>query len=313
MTVALKRAESAQIVRQTDGPAGIAGSVSWEIATRTPAAALRPYIRDFCGYAERGVPGLVRRTEFPGPQVVVIFDFGPPITVRDNRAGHHPYRHPGGFVAGLDDRYTITEHHGFQHGLQLNLTPLGARLFFDLPMSEIAGRVVHVTDLLPREHRCITEHLQSLPDWDSRFDLIETLVTNRLSRARPANPAVAWAYAKIQQSAGAVEMRALAQDLGYSPTHLITLFRDQIGFPPKLVARITRFERLIRHLKTAPRANWADLAAEFGYYDQAHLIRDMRQFSGMTPTQARIATLQTPARTILEELRTTQDPALQLA
>jgi AraC-like DNA-binding protein len=307
VSVTLRRAESAQIVRQTEGV------VSWEIATRRPAVSLRPYIRDFCGYAERGAPGLVRRTEFPGPQVVVIFDFGPPIAVLDNRAGHRPCRYPGGFVAGLDDRYTFTEHQGFQHGLQLNLTPLGARLFFDLPMSEIAGRVVHLTDLLPREHHDITEHLESLPDWDTRFDLIETLVANRLTRARALNPAVAWAYAEIQRAAGAVEMRRLARDLGYSPTHLITLFRDQIGLPPKLVARITRFERLIRHLKTAPRTNWADLAAEFGYYDQAHLVRDMHQFAGMTPTQARTATLETPGGTALEELRATQDPALQLA
>jgi AraC-like DNA-binding protein len=301
------RSEPAQIVRQS------AGGVSWEVAMRAPSPALRPFIHDLCGYCERGAPGLVRRTEFPGAKVVVIFDLGPPILVLDNRDGHRPCRYPGGFVAGLDDRYTLTEHHGFQRGLQLNLTPLGARLFFDRPMSEIAGRVVQVSDLLPRGHRCATERLESLPDWDARFDFIEQLVADRVGRARTLNPAIVWAYHQIQRSGGTIEMRSLARAVGYSRTHLIALFRDHVGFPPKLVARITRFERLIRHLKVGGGGTWADLAVEFGYYDQAHLIREIRQFTGMTPTHARAVATEIPGGAQLEELRAAQDAEPQLA
>jgi AraC-like DNA-binding protein len=305
MPAAVRRAEPAQVVRQTTGGA------SWEIATRAPAVALRPFIRDVCGYAEQGVPGLVRRIELPGPQVVVIFELGPPIAVLDNRAGHRPHRYPdGGFVAGLDDRHTFIEYEGVQRGLQLNLTPVGARLFFDLPMSEIAGRVVHVNDLLPREHRCATEQLAALPDWDARFDLIERLVASRLARARAPHPAIVWAYDQIQRTGGTIEMRRLARELGYSRTHLIALFRDQIGFPPKLVARITRFERLIRRLKTGTPTAWADLAAECGYYDQAHLVRDMHEFAGMTPTRARSLALEMPGGVIFEQLRAAQAEAV---
>jgi AraC-like DNA-binding protein len=290
------------VVRETDG------LVSWEIASRPPAAALRPYVRDFCGYAERGLPGLVRRTEFPGPQVVVIFDFGPQITVCDNRDGHRPNVYDGGFVAGLDDRYTMTEHQGTQRGLQLNLTPLGARLFFGLPMSDLTGRVVHLSDLLPREHRTLTDRLQSLRDWDARFDLLEAIVTHRLGTARDLNPVVTWAYEQIQRHQGNLELRQLTKSSGYSPTHLIALFRDHVGLPPKLVARLTRFERLVRHLKTGRATNLASLAAECGYYDQAHLVRDMHQFAGMTPSQARTRAQEVPAGAILESLRANQSP-----
>src|SRR5690242_9701934 len=126
----------ARIVRESTG------GVRWEIATRTPPASLRPYIRDYCGYSERAAAsGRIRRTEFPAAQIVVIFDFGPPIAVLDNRRDHRPCCYANGFVAGLDDRYTYVEHDGVQRGLQLNLTPPGARLFFDLPMSELATRV----------------------------------------------------------------------------------------------------------------------------------------------------------------------------
>jgi len=289
-----------QVVSETDG------AVTWEIATRAPAPALRPYIRDFCGYTERGLPGLVRRTEFSGVQVVVIFDFGPDITVCDNRDRHRPCRFPGGFVAGLDDRYTFVEHEGTQRGLQLNLTPLGARLFFDRPMSELSGRVVQVSDLLPRACRSLTDRLASLRDWDARFDVVERLVTQRVSEARELNPVVIWAYREIERHNGSVEMRSLTRESGYSPTHLIALFRDQVGLPPKLVARLTRFERLVRHLRTGPTETLASLAADFGYYDQAHLVRDMREFAGMTPTQVRTLIQETPGGTMFETLRASQ-------
>ncbi len=75
----------------------------WEVATRAPAPALRAYVRDFMGYSE-DTGGLLRRTELPGPQVVVIFEFGPPIRIYDGGETPRAARYPGGFVAGLSDR-----------------------------------------------------------------------------------------------------------------------------------------------------------------------------------------------------------------
>lgn len=263
------------------------GAASWEVAWRPPAAVLRPFMHDLYGYSERA-DGLVRRREFPTPFIVVIFEFGPPVRVFEPGDSERSAGYAGGFVAGLDDRYTITEHDGFQRGLQFYLTPIGARLVFGRPMGELTGQVVHARDLLPREHRTFVERLEGLPTWDARFDLVEAFITERVQRAEPPNRAVTWAFGEIQRSGGAVEIARLARDLGYSQTHLVNLFRDHIGLPPKRLARLTRFARLIQHLKTAgDGSTWADLAARFGYYDQAHLVRDMRFFTGYTPTDAR--------------------------
>jgi methylphosphotriester-DNA--protein-cysteine methyltransferase len=54
------------------------------------------------------------------------------------------------------------------------------------------------------------------------------------------------------------------------------MFRDQVGVAPKLYARIIRFNRVMQHLRHGGHGTWADLALEFGYYDQAHLVRDVR-------------------------------------
>ncbi|WP_437813095.1 helix-turn-helix domain-containing protein [Sorangium sp. So ce1078] len=265
---------------------GESGESRWEVATRPPAPRLRPYIRDYSGYTEE-TPGPLRRVEFPMPQIVVIIELGPPVRVFDAGSDRRHSLYPGGFVAGIDDTFTVTEHDGFQRGLQVNLTPIGARLFFGVPMAELTGRVLSARDLLPRKYARLAERLEELPTWDERFDLIERALGERVDEARHELGVVPWALRRIEELGGAVDMRALARELGYSQKHVIGLFRENVGVPPKLLARLVRFDRLIKHLKAGASGTWAELAQRFGYYDQAHLARDVKQFTGTTPTKAR--------------------------
>ena len=268
---------------------GQSGASRWELVTRPPAPALRPYLRDLCGYTET-TPGLHRRREFPLPQVVVIFEFGPPVRIHD-RGSSDSWRFPGGFVAGVDDGVSLTEHDGFQQGLQANLTPLGGRVLFGLPMSELTGRVVSLDDALPPAHRGLAARLHGQRDWDARFDLFEQVLGERIAGAPPPSGPVTWAVREIEERGGAVDVRALARAMGYSQRHTIALFREHVGVPPKRLARLVRFDRLIRHLKQGGEGTWADLALQFGYYDQSHLVRDVREFTGITPTRARVLLL----------------------
>jgi AraC-like DNA-binding protein len=222
---------------------------------------------DYVGYTE-WTAGPNHRREFPGPFVVVVLEFGPPIRIYDYGDERRWSRHRSGFVAGLDDRFAICEHDGFQQGVQVNLTPIGARLLFGIPMSELTGRVVSVYDVLPARHRNLGERLQHLGDWDARFDLLDDVLSERIVESRVQTSLVSWAVRRIEESGGAVDMRALARELGYSRKHVIDLFRDQVGLPPKLLARIVRFDRLVQHLKRGGSGTWAHLALEFGYYDQ---------------------------------------------
>ncbi len=262
------------------------GDSRFEAATRAPAPHLLPFLQGHVGYVETA-PTPVLRREFPSTAVVMIVEFGAPIRVSAPGSLAPGVRFPGGFVAGLADSFTLTRHDGTQRGLQINLTPLGARALFGLPLSELAHRSLSLRDLLPREHRSLADRLASLPDWDARFDLIERLLTARTTDLRPATDPATWAARRIAAARGAVDHRALARELGYSPKHVITLFRDGVGLTPKRYARLVRFEAVIAHLKSASPLSWSELALRCGYYDQAHLARDVRAFTGVTPTQTR--------------------------
>jgi AraC-like DNA-binding protein len=260
---------------------------SWELAVRAPAPALRDQVRgDYVGYVE-STPGLVQRREFAAPFTVVIFELGPPLRLRDPDDAGGGSRHAAGFVAGISDHATLTEHDGRASGIQVDLTPLGARLLCDAPICELAGRIVAVDDLLPREHRRFSERLAEAPDWDARFTLLDQLLQERRASARACPRKIAWALARIEAAGGQLDIGDLARELGHSPKYLIAQFREHIGLAPKLTAQLVRFDRVVHHIRRGGRERWAELAQRFGYFDQAHLVRDFRRFTGLTPTAAR--------------------------
>jgi AraC-like DNA-binding protein len=257
---------------------------SWELVARPPHRALREYVHgDYRGYVEHSAAPLSRR-EVPHGSVVVIIDLGgEPLTVSS------PGRGPGAtrrsFVAGLHTTYARTEYDGVQHGIQIDMTPLGARMLFGLPMSELADRVVDLEDLLGAEGTLLNERLAEAREWNERFQILDAYVHARLAGAGLPPPSVEWAWQRLLGRHGLVEIGALAAELRASRRHLIAQFRDQIGLPPKTIARILRFNRAVALLGDDDGSRLADIAYECGYYDQAHFNRDFRQFAGTAPQQ----------------------------
>ncbi|RKH69099.1 AraC family transcriptional regulator [Corallococcus interemptor] len=264
-----------RVVRHASGRGG------WEMALATPPPALTPLIRDYCGFRE-AMPQPMRRQELPGVQVVLILEFGPLLKHLDD-AGRVT-RHRSGFVAGLDERWSTTEHNGESHGLQVNLTPLGARRLFGLPMHELSHRVTGLEDLWGAEARRLVEALAEARDWAARFALADAFLLRRAGRGPAVDAGVQWAVERIHQTGGQVDIATLASELGHSHKHLIHQFHEQVGLPPRRLARLLRFDRAVERIKSGGPVRWAELAVELGYFDQAHLNRDFRQFTGGPPS-----------------------------
>lgn len=265
--------------------AGNTGDVGWLVAERRVCPPLQPFVHAMQGYVERSPDWLARR-ELPAPQCVVILDLGAPIEVFAEGPDAAPTRFPGGFVAGLDDRFTLTRYRGEQRGIQLNLTPIGTRLLFGVPMRELTRRVIGLCELWPGE-RSIGDELRDLPSWDARFDRLEARLCQRLRHASAHTRMMAWAFARVLETGGRVPAADVANTLGYSHKHTIDLFHEHIGMTPKALARLVRFDRLTSALRRSPPRPWADLAIELGFTDQAHLAREVRRFSGLTPSALR--------------------------
>jgi AraC-like DNA-binding protein len=256
-----------------------------EIVLGSPDPRLLECVRRYFGYFERS-SGFSHTRELPSADVTLIIGFGPPIGIAYPRInGGTSTRHTS-FVAGLHDSYVLVEAGEWQSGIEVNLTPLGTFLLFGVPMEALSNRVVALDDLLgAAAARLLTERLYEADGWEARFELIDGFVASRLARVGVPSPDVAWAWRRLAESGGGVEIGALAGELGCSRKHLIARFHEQIGLPPKTIARILRFRGALSSLENGNGDRLAEIAQDSGYYDQAHLNRDFREFAGLTPTE----------------------------
>jgi AraC-like DNA-binding protein len=119
---------------------------------------------------------------------------------------------------------------------------------------------------------------------------LEVWLLSRLSRVRPADPRVRATVDRLHAGRGTPRVQALAAGVGVSERHLERAFAERVGVSPKLLARVLRLQALVgsvdRARTIAPLVSlpWAALAAEHGFADQAHLVREVRALAGVTPT-----------------------------
>jgi transcriptional regulator GlxA family with amidase domain len=99
------------------------------------------------------------------------------------------------------------------------------------------------------------------------------------------------AFAQLVRSHGAVPVAELVRATGWSRRHLGARFREHVGLAPKAFGRVLRFRHAARELVRSDGRSLAEIALDCGYYDQAHLNRDFREFSGRSPTELMAARL----------------------
>ncbi len=162
-----------------------------------------------------------------------------------------------------------------------------------LTAAHVGTALQHLCDALPTRTRLYAStHLTPATDagstWtDAQVTDVRLAMLNdalmALMAVRPAiDPDVDTAVRAILDSHGTLSLDALASSLGRSMRHLQRRFATHVGISPKQLARIRRFQRVFGAWRDDPRS-LSRVAAECGYHDQPHLIRDFRDFAGRAP------------------------------
>ncbi|MEU4197564.1 helix-turn-helix domain-containing protein [Kribbella sp. NPDC026611] len=251
--------------------------------TRAVHPALRPYVGDLSGYAYAGDPPVLHRG-LPSGFLTLVVTLDEPLGITWPGSPVEKY---DAAVGGL---HATAVHIGqtlSRAGVQVALTPAAARDLLGLPAGELAWSVVGLDELLGRPARVLTEQLREAPTWEHRFDLLERLLLDRWSddSAGATRPEVGWAWQRLRDSGGEIGVQRLADEVGWSRRHLTDRFTSEFGLAPKVAARVLRFERAVGRLRRHPQTRLADLAADFGYADQAHLTREWQAIAGCSPRQ----------------------------
>jgi AraC-like DNA-binding protein len=186
-------------------------------------------------------------------------------------------------VAGPDRGPVMSSIEGGTTVVGLRLRPGVAGPALELPASELSEMRVPLDRVWGPAGAEISERIGAAEDPRARRGLLEETLLARRSGMENPDPLVLAATRRLGRPGSRV--RALSTTLATSERQLLRRFRAAVGYGPKTLDRVLRFQRF---LSRAPAIAGGDeglawVAADLGYADQAHLTRDCRALSGLTP------------------------------
>jgi AraC-like DNA-binding protein len=259
---------------------GIAAPVAFELARRMPSQRMAGLISGMTGYREM-VRGRFCQRESAPLVVPLIISLGTPFLIALGREPDAADQQRS-FAAGLHVGAVYIQSDGGAECVQVDFTPLGAYRFFSGAVVDLAARMIEIGDVLGGEGARLRERLGATCGWQHRFDILEDFISSRATHL--PSPELAFAYRRLAHDRGRTRIATLAEEIGWSRKHLVDRFRSEFGVGPKSLARMIRFHHAFRRAQAGTSSGWAGIAAESGFADQAHLVREFVALAGEPPT-----------------------------
>jgi AraC-like DNA-binding protein len=239
---------------------------------------LEPFIEQIW-YLEdsAATPGAPPTLIFPDGRMEIVLQIGAPMR---QQLGADSCVQPRAMLVGYTvDTVSLTPT-GPIATLGVSFKPAGASAWLRWRQHEMTGRFAALDAVWPALARRVADRVAAARDDHDRFDAVERALLALLPDDAAADPAVAATVTQLRRTGGRASIEAIGRQTGISRRQLERRFGDAVGLSPRLYGRIVRFQHVLRHVG---RVSGADLAARCGYADQAHLIREVRRFTGHTP------------------------------
>lgn len=267
------------VTRRVDSPLGRWTHSEWSPAHLTG-------IVESIGYFA-GEPAHPRERVFPNGRLELIVHLGERYSLVD---GSRTELCPVACFTGLiSSSMVVQAPPGGSRVLGLRLHPAGAYALLGRPLSELSGLTVDLRDLLGCAADELVERCHEAASAEERLRVTARWVAERVARSRRVEPPIAWTASQIERAQGAVSIGRLRERVGLSSRRLVAAFREQIGVAPKLFARIHRVHRVLAALHGGA-GPLADVALDAGYYDQPHMNAELRELTGLAPSEFLAAT-----------------------
>ncbi|MBK5565558.1 helix-turn-helix domain-containing protein [Ensifer sp. SSB1] len=263
---------------------------AFEPLTRTRPTLAKPTLAKQRGiYRERAAPGALgghveclwshRMPDAPPAPMAVVPDGCVDILWSDR----------GLVIAGPDRVAALPVIAGGANIVGLRFRPGVAASFLRTSLSEITGQIVPLDVFWGKEGRELDARLQDAPDTTRRADILADAVLRRLPAVSPPPGDVAVTLAYLRQSPDSPDhpIRALATATGTSERTLRRRCHEHFGYGAKTLDRILRLQRFLGACQREPSATLSLLALDAGYADQAHLSREARQLTSLSPAEIR--------------------------
>ena len=246
----------------------------FRLARHRPSDALAPFVDYYwiLRWDLRGKPPHAQ-TILPHPNVNLVFEAS------------------GAGIFGVDRRLFTRSLSGLGLAFGVRFLAGGFRPFWQAPISQLTDRVVPAARLFgPRAEKARQAIMRgdaaSFDEDDARMmRCAEALLGSVLPERDPLAEQVAALVSRITDDPGLRRVDQLSAESGMTARTLQRLFADYVGVSPKWVMRRARLHEAAEHADSGEQVDWAELAADLGYADQAHLTRDFTVTIGVSPTR----------------------------
>jgi AraC-like DNA-binding protein len=191
---------------------------------------------------------------------------------------------PGSILSGLATRAQVidTDEQAFVAGV--SFVPGGTLPFTTVPAHELRDADVPLDALwgVAAERR-LRQQLIDAASAAQALDVLEAALC-AVWRDRTRHDAVAYALSEFQARPALARVDAVTTAIGLSRRRFIERFSRDVGVTPKRYCRLLRFQGAVAAVHRGQRPDWAQVALDAGYFDQAHFIHEFRAFAGVTPT-----------------------------
>jgi AraC-like DNA-binding protein len=191
------------------------------------------------------------------------------------------YSERGGLVAvgTMTTQQTLTLPAG-EEVVGIRFHPGLGRNFLRVPPGKLTDLLVPLEDVWGRAGRELTRKLEDAASITERVALLAGMARATQTQVTALHQAIG---AMVVAAQGEADLESVASQANLSPRQFRRRCQEESGLTPKHLCRVLRFRRALRLLDNGTSWSAADLAAECGYYDQAHFIHDFREFQGCTP------------------------------
>lgn len=212
----------------------------------------------------------------PDGRIDWIFNFGGPCGFIDGGKNR---------VIGKQTGPLVFRPEGALRLIGVRFRPGGFYPFVDFPLYELPTGAIEGASVFGAWGRELESRLSEARTDEELKQIVNQACLQRLQKGRPVDPITVEAVRLLASSRGRISIDHLKQRLGLSYRTLDRRFETTVGVSPKMLGRYIRFLNVLSVLHHERFPGWANIAHDFGFSDQSHLIREFKQLTGKTPLQ----------------------------
>lgn len=189
---------------------------------------------------------------------------------------------PTAFIYGPGIKPSIMEYEpGPWRTVQVILRPHALKTLLGLDAPTLADNLVELNEVAGED---LNGHLMNAASEKKRVDILTNFLIVQSKLGRTRDTLIEESLDLIQANISSITKTELLKHCHISERQFEKRFRHIVGVSPLAYIRVTRFNEAIRLMKTGEFERLTDVAHALNFYDQSHFIRDLKEFSGITPT-----------------------------